>query len=180
MSELKLGQLIDTPQNRDAIHIAVAPVTAKEVLHAGQHVGLEKGNSLIADSRSVAVGIVDPFLKDRIHSGDRFWLFLYPQTVTGMRHEWNHPAFAVNPAPVALIAAIVPITSPSERWLRDYAERVDQSYETIMQYAAADAGDYICEGGRYEGEYVPKEFWEHYKNVTGKDGRGESFFTCSC
>lgn len=40
MSDLKLGEVItDTSQQRDAIHIAVAPVIAAKQLHAGQHVG---------------------------------------------------------------------------------------------------------------------------------------------
>ena len=55
-----LGTIIDENQKRDAIHLAVEPMVAKEHLVAGDHV--------TADGRKCfpygedAVGIVDPFL----------------------------------------------------------------------------------------------------------------------
>jgi hypothetical protein len=36
---------------------------------------------------------VDPFLADPVQPGQMFWLFLYPQTITGLRHVWEHLAF---------------------------------------------------------------------------------------
>jgi hypothetical protein len=98
----KLGRLIeDGDRRRDAIHIAIAPVTATERLTPGQHVGLVKeGNLDLAGPCEKCIGIVDPFLTAEVEAGQRFWLFLYPNTVTGMRHIWAHPAFAAAAAAV--------------------------------------------------------------------------------
>lgn len=92
----QLGQLIeDGDRRRDAVHIALAPVTAAVALAPGEHVGLiEQGNVELAGPCDRNIGIVDPFLAADVEPGQRFWLFLYPGTVTGMRHVWSHPEFA--------------------------------------------------------------------------------------
>jgi hypothetical protein len=91
----QLGQLIkDGDRRRDAIHIAVAPVTAAARLAPGQHVGLvQHGNLELVGPCDRAIGVVDPFLTADVEPGQRFWLFLYPGTITGLRHVWTHPAF---------------------------------------------------------------------------------------
>lgn len=77
---------------RDAIHIAMAPVVAAERLQPGQHIGLlDDGRACASDK---PIGIVDPFLVDAVLPGHRLWLFLYPGTVTSLRHDWTHPAFS--------------------------------------------------------------------------------------
>jgi hypothetical protein len=92
-----IGELVEGDARRDAIHVAVAPVEAAEDLLPGQHVGLVSG---LASSASAPIGVVDPFLKAPVLKGQRFWLFLYPNTVTSLRHVWTHPAFmAVPPRP---------------------------------------------------------------------------------
>src|SRR5438105_2038127 len=98
----RLGQLIENgDRRRDAIHIAVAPVTAAERLAPGQHVGLvREGNLELVGPCDDNIGIVDPFLTEPVESGSRFWLFLYPGTITGLRHVWTHPAFAAVAAAV--------------------------------------------------------------------------------
>ena len=85
-----VGKMITEPNpGRDAIHIAIAPCVAQCVLEPGTAVSAEgyppPGGRL--------VGIVDPFLGERVLPGQRFYIFLYPNTVTSLRHEWEHPAF---------------------------------------------------------------------------------------
>jgi hypothetical protein len=98
----RLGQLVeDGDRRRDAIHIAVAPVTATERLAPGQHVGLiEEGNLELVGPCGRPIGVVDPFLAGPVEPGQRFWLFLYPGTITGLRHVWTHPAFTAAAAAV--------------------------------------------------------------------------------
>lgn len=89
-----LGQLItEDERRRDAIHIAVAPVTAAVALTPGQHVGLVGHDTEQVGPTDNCIGIVDPFLQQDVESGQRFWLFLYPNSVTSLRHYWTHPAF---------------------------------------------------------------------------------------
>jgi hypothetical protein len=98
----RLGQLImDGDRRRDAIHIAVAPVTAVGRLRPGQHVGLvQEGNLELVGPGNRNIGVVDPFLTEEVEAGQRFWLFLYPGTITGLRHVWTHPAFTAAAAAV--------------------------------------------------------------------------------
>lgn len=87
----KLGQLCDDSDRRDAVHIALAPVIAACNLEPGQFVGLVNGQATW--NVETFIGVVDPFLKDEVKKGERFWLMLLPGTITGLRHVWSHPAF---------------------------------------------------------------------------------------
>jgi len=93
-----LGKFItDGDRRRDAIHIAVAPVTAAAALTPGQHVGLVGDDTEQVGPADNCIGIVDPFLQRAVEPGQRFWLFLYPNTVTSLRHYWTHPDFMPKP-----------------------------------------------------------------------------------
>ncbi len=180
MSDLKLGSIIITPQNRDAIHIAVAPLSAACRLHAGDHIGLVNGSQTEATNfAKELIGIVDPYLRTHVNPGERFWMFLYPQTVTGLRHDWSHPAFE---------AKAPNLKSPldiSRVWLAEYASKVGITYDELMTAAEAyiSSGSYLCEGSRFSSEYVPEEFWPHYEAASGvkvEETKRGSFFSCSC
>jgi hypothetical protein len=90
-----LGQLIENGERRrDAIHVPIASVTAAVRLVPGQHIGLvEDGNLELVGPCDEPMGVVDPFLKADVEPGQRFWLFLYPGSIQGLRHVWSHPAF---------------------------------------------------------------------------------------
>lgn len=184
---LPIGQLIEYEQHRDAIHIAVTPVICgAEELIPGQRIGfIEPGNTERVGSHAEhRIGIVDPFLTRNVFLGQRFWMFLLPNTITSLRHDWTHPAFEASAVPGRPISA-------SEVWLRNLADSVEITYSRLMRGAEdwlaskrnGEWGEYITGGSEMEGTMVPDEFWNHYENVTGKkvaeEHRG-SFFSCSC
>ncbi len=94
-----IGEIPDGTARRDAIHVAVAPVIASQILRAGEHVGLNADGKAyhVGPTKNGSIGIVDPFVLHPIHMDEGFWLFLYPGTITGLRHLWTHPAFAIKP-----------------------------------------------------------------------------------
>lgn len=182
MSELALGKIIETEQWRDAIHVAVAPVTAAEDLEPGERVGLNEAGGACKSAK--AIGIVDPFLEYGPYSGQRFWLFLFPNTVTGMRHHWKHPAFSE--------PSHSPSADESTEWIKNFAARIDQTVSRLMDAAElwVDTHD-----GKYGGEYTYDnsekykecwdefpEFWKHWEVVTGRKAPGDDdcFYMCSC
>lgn len=177
---------------RDAVHIAVAPMVAAEILRRGARVALtDEGTAHESDD---GVGIVDPYRNSHVKRGERFWLFLYPQTITTLRHEWTHPAFpdaqavsvAVDPAGVA--EAKAEIAQIAEAMGADeYGER-PMTYDRLMT-----AADLWIVTGRHEverggtswqtEEFSHERFWRAYAVVTGRlvpEGKDENFFSCSC
>ncbi len=181
MDNLHIGQIIDGNPPRDAIHVAVAPAVAGESLRPGQHIAIKGGIASLAPSGE-GIAIVDPFLTDSIVLKDeKFWVLLYPGSITSLRHHWRHPAFADEaPEPDPIVK-----DTESWQWIKDYASGLGLDYDELIG-AAKDyiaRGEYLNKGELLVGEYVDDEFWEHYENVTGKAVRSKdrgNFFSCSC
>ncbi len=91
-----LGEEPATDARRDAVHIAVAPVVAGMSLDPGEHVAIDTDGTAWTSPpiKAMTIGIVDPFRQGMVRKGERFWLFLYPNTVTSLRHVWSHPSFS--------------------------------------------------------------------------------------
>lgn len=89
-----LGMIHFKSEGRDAIHLAVEPVTAGEFLKPGQHICIVDGVARAGWTKGVCpTGIVDPFLPEDVQEGQRFWLVVYPRMITSLRHVWEHPSF---------------------------------------------------------------------------------------
>jgi hypothetical protein len=180
-TQFTIGKLHQESYERDAIHFAVMQVVASEDLTPGQHIGFREGGYRVTASPIEPyklIGIVDPFLPATIKEGYRFWMMLYPNTITGLKHVWSHPSIARDGLGVG---------TESEKWLRDFAAEVDANYHEMMQVAASHCvdnrwGDYLIEGGKWEGQSTPDEFWTHFAAVTGKVPKGGpiGIFSCSC
>lgn len=194
-----LGKLIGPDQERDAIHIAVAPVVAAHVIRPGEDVGLlEDGTAGDCDE---PIGIADPFLKAPVRKGQRFWVYLYPGSITSLRHQWTHPAFEKAPETSqadSVAHAKAEITSIARDMGGDGAERGEaedwygpwrtMTYDRLMEAAETwlrDEDYYVQMGSESwrDGAFPTERFWNAYETVTGKRldrDKAINFFSCSC
>lgn len=182
-----LGKLITEESHRDAIHIAIAPVVAAEKLAPGQEVGFVEGSEVFVEPSGSPIGIIDPFLKGLVFPDQSCWLCLFPETVTGMRHHWSHPAFAgTEPAAAESQPLKDDASLTSEAWLRDLAEEVELSFDALLDAARAyrDRGEYHRLGFDTPDRCYTEseEFWRHFTVVTGEPGDrdGDNIFSCAC
>jgi hypothetical protein len=171
----KLGQILSgVLPGRDAVHIAIAPVQATMNLTPGREIGfVREGNTNMVGIVDTPIGIVDPFLKHLVVKGQYFYMYLFPQTITSLRHDWTHPAFEEDKRLEA-----------SKAWIEEYAQGYGFTYEEFMDAAddLEDTGDgSVCGGDRMEGESTSPEFWQHWSVITGRvPQRAGSFFRCAC
>lgn len=191
-SKLGLGQIITTEQHRDAIHVAVAPVVAAQRIYPGDHLQLDKDGKAFGFRQRTAdsIGVADPFLDSLVHEGETFWLFLYPGSITSLRHEWTHPAFTK--AQPASLPPAMPDKSESEKWMRAwavanmgydyYGDSPDKNLSEETAYANAIQAGHRNHIGPYESarEHIDNEWWNHWEILTGQRGDRDTYFSCSC
>jgi hypothetical protein len=181
--DIGIGRLIDVERFRDAIHIAVAPVVALESLAPGADIGISPGGK--ATTSADHIGIVDPFLKEWVMPGQRFYVFLYVGSITALRHHWEHPAFAAQSL-VDDEAKGLEVLAAKAR-IEHYGSQLERSYEDMMNAGAAwiTNGHHLSFGFdtpdcAYEGV---EQFWNDYELVTGTEVHVEKktlFFSCGC
>jgi ribonucleotide reductase alpha subunit len=175
---------------RDAVHIAMVPVVADEILMPNQDVGFVAGDYTAPATGRVStksikyVGRVDNWLKAPVQPGETFWLMVYPRTITGLKHVWQHNDIPETGSPVPMTEDEAKIDA-SKKWIENFANNHRVFYDEIMEAAHGylTYGEYLSQGGKFEGCSVPDEFWIHYAIVTGKPVdpmETGSFFSCSC
>ena len=191
--DIGIGELItlDAVKYRDAIHVAVIPVVATEKLAPGEHVSITANGQAIGVAIGDGIAIIDPFLRAAVKTGQRCFAFLYPGSITSLRHEWTHPAFGevVMPSEKVDTPKKVDERDPNgthRQFFEGVADRMGVDYDELMEHAAdhAASGDYWTEGGRFEGMGIydiEEEFWLHWEAMTGKTPKHTgNFFSCSC
>ena len=176
--KVKVGQL--QPKGlteRDAIHVAIAPVVAQTELAPGKHIGAD------GSERKPHVGIVDPYLKTAVQQGDTFYLFLYPGTVTSLRHEWTHPQFK------AVSSSVNPERATAELYLKMVAMKIkpySDSEEDAFQSLLSDLREkhihfWGTKGNNVDDLPDPKEIKKQARIYLGLPIDWEDFeFSCSC
>lgn len=184
--------LPDDAGGRDAVHVAVISAIAGHSLLPSDDVGFVEingqGEHTAVANVTPLLGIVDPFIKGRVKMGQRFWLYLYPRTITGLSHRWTHPAF---PDDTGMVYGTPSAKLEAEQWIKDFVKRSDcPSYEEVMGAAArvADGGapsdfddDYLHFDDRDAHGEIPAEFWQKAEIVLGRPiGKRPTYFSCSC
>lgn len=188
MEPIKLGKLIENEGYRDAIHIAIEPVIAGETLKAGDYIGFNnKGKKEVIKNATKLIGIVDPFLSIDLKQGDKFYMLLFPNTITSLRHHWTHPEFEEQEVELS--------REESKKWLTQFATDINASYNEIIYLGkhfykgnyikwSVQSGSETDYGGTYAQDYWynnREEFIKHFKNITGLDLTDvNGGFTCGC
>lgn len=182
-----LGKILEGPQERDCIHIALFPcIVAEDDIGPGDEVALvyKTKNHIkkLSHHYGKPIGIVDPFIKDvwNLKKGQQVWVLLNPGSTTGMRHEFQ--CDAIDNPPVA--------QSPSEDWLRAFADKWNFNYDEMIEEARHSEGGYATAQGidlhsRTELDAGDEElFWEHISMLTGQtftQEHKENFgWSCTC
>lgn len=181
-----LGTFLDAKAKRDAVHIALLPVvSSEEWLSAGYPIRIVYGteNEVKSVPSRISQGVVDPFLTHIIKKGDRFWMFLNPGTIQGLRHEWHQPE---------IDNRIVPVNE-SEDWLRRFADKWNFNYNEMISAAASphedEYGNYITAQGKdlHSRAELGKDyelFWYHIQRLTAKtfdeEHKQKLSWSCSC
>lgn len=192
----KLGKPIEGHEERDAIHIAIIPAKVLGELSPGQSVRLvdrDKGDKFYTvcrtEKKKECIGIIDPFLNRYVEEGETVWVFLLPNTVTDMRHHWEHPAFE---------DFVDELDSDAEKtfrylkygdsieFMRKFATKVDMSYQELLDALT----DYVNDGTEniHIGVDTPYEdtekMWDSFEKITGIKVSGgikhQTPFSCSC
>lgn len=95
MAKPKVGQILDPEKEyvRDAIHVPIMEIISAGILTPGQKICIINGLAFpwIFNNHLPMVGVVDPYIMDDVQSGDKFYLFLKPESTTKLWHNWIHP-----------------------------------------------------------------------------------------
>jgi hypothetical protein len=99
MSKPLIGKILEQGviYNRDAIHVPIMPAIALEELKPGEKIVLKKtGDETFGAAKSTSnslIGVVDPYLREPVKVGEKFFVWIKPSTVQKLWHEWSHPIF---------------------------------------------------------------------------------------
>jgi hypothetical protein len=188
MEQTKLGELIDASAGRDAIHVALAPVVAGHILTPGEHVGWMDETMTTVGRVPKTIGIVDPFLRADVMPHQRFFVVLYQQSITGLRHVWTHPDFPDTDVAPATTKPHAMHKVESAEWIKALAARIGITVIGLMDAAQTwlESEDHTIQQGSdsWRDDFGdPVEFWHHYEIVTGTivpADKKRSFFCCTC
>lgn len=190
-NERKLGTIPKGDEGRDAVHVAIVPARAASEMVRGLPVKMNVNNEAESCRVADAIGVVDPFIPNyTVPKGSWFWLCLYPKTITGLRHVWEHPSFPVAESPAPLPVASDKLAS--ESWLKDYVRKhcpyrenePDGGYSEFLGYVKEERWIYYQGSDCHNLSDVDDadELFRHLSVVLDRriDASYFDAFTCSC
>lgn len=176
--QVNLGHEPEDGAQRDAIHVAVIPMTAHTRLASGDFVSIRPSDGecqrCLKTNRS-CVGVVDPFRRIPVEAGERFWLFLLPNTIRGMRHHWEHPLFRDESQEQVAVGSLDAVRSAVESTCERRGYRYNGWDETYKLFEIYTGDDEI------HGE--TDEFWQEVAGVLGypvPEQYRSGSFSCAC
>lgn len=185
-AQFLLGSKLNKEEaDRDAVHIAVLPCVAAGRLSAGMPVKVNRVTGMAEYDIVQAVGIVDPFLSEPIFPGDKFFVWLTPNTITGLQHRWTHPVIDdmleedVSPITASRHGAIAKINECANAcgvtfdFLIDAAKEYNENNETTHMGSNSQYSDYDDWKG----------FWRAFTTYTGETVKDDTYwapFRCTC
>ncbi len=188
-NEAKLGTVPKGDEGRDAVHVAIVPVQASEEIRIGGLVKLNADGKAVCSDFGSAIGVADPFREQPAGKDSWLWLCLFPKTIKGLRHVWEHPAFAAEAMALPMRSDEKPA---SEAWLKDYVRRhcsywenqPDGGYSEFLRYVRDERWIYYYGSDCHSLSDVDdaNELFRHLSVVLERriDALYFEAFTCSC
>lgn len=173
---------------KDAIHVAIATVKAGEDLSPGDWVGFQDQEG-VAFKDAHWLGIVNPFSNGPVKKGQDFQLYLKPNSVTSLTHQWEHPLFNRDPDRIAIAENWLKFVCNYNEYWGEQEEEYDNYSRIVRDFKAGDLG-FWASGDDFSEKYnsnkdgFRKKFWDNLEVVTGvmatKEQREQEYFSCSC
>lgn len=184
MDDVRLDQILTGPANRDAVHIAVLPVTVNQNMDPGTKVIVvtqtEGKIPVVGPSKAgPADGVISPFLHEAVKKGQTCYMLLFPGTITSLRHEWTHPKFKSLPANV-----VTGDIQEARRYFKDHEE--EYGYDTDHLIEAVRVGKEFCFGDDDGPDWARTnvDFQYYMQTLVGRvfaeDERENMSFWCAC
>lgn len=180
-TEIRLGETPEGNARRDSVHMPVVPVVAAFDLDPGQHIGFIDASMQAVGMKQDSIGVVDPFLPRSVRKGERFWMLLYPGSITSLRHHWTHPAFPEED--------VTTKQANAKEYLAGVAEDVDIELRGLLDIMdlAADRGWHNCGSDERLQDHLNNlgdELWTMYEDYRGTkviEPNGDTpHFSCAC
>lgn len=201
MDKTRLGKAPEANQGRDAVHVAVIPRRVATEMAPGTHVGINASGMADMNARPL-IGIIDPFINHdnieiflrydiplKVEAGNTAWVLLYPETITTLRHVWEHPV-------IDSIEAVKPSDDKREsiEWMTRYAAdncpyfveaqcTPDEIYRRFMQTILVDKEVFYYGCDLHDASELndPEQFFRHLSVIMGRAVTPDELtYSCTC